>query len=245
MVAAFRHLRIRGASRNRAVALGLTAVIHLLLLLALLNITGALPVRQEIERRLLAFSVTPDKTTEKREAGEQRKRATAAPRAEEPQPAPPTAPRPTPEQPAPLPILQLDGRTMAAADIGKLARPSGAAGADAGRDNATSYGPGEGPGGVQLFDAEWYREPTSAELAFYMPSSMPKNGWGLVACRTVAQFRVDDCRQLDEFPKGSGLARAVRQAAWQFRVRPPRVGGKPMIGAWVRIKITYNQVTGG
>jgi hypothetical protein len=243
MVAMSRHFRIGRASRGRVVALGLTLLIHVLLLLALLNITGALPVRQEIERRLLAFSVTPEKTTEKRDAGEQRKRTTAAPRAEDPRPIPPTAPRPTPEKLPPLPILQLDSQTMASADIGKLARPSGTGG-DAGRDSATSYGPGEGPGGAQLFDAEWYREPTSAELAFYMPKSMPKNGWGLVACRTVADFRVDDCRQLDENPKGSGLARAVRQAAWQFRVRPPRIGGKPVIGAWVRIRITYSQVAG-
>jgi protein TonB len=44
---------------------------------------------------------------------------------------------------------------------------------------------------------------------------------------------------MGESPLGSGFARAVREAAWQFRVLPPRINGQPVIGAWVRIRITY------
>jgi protein TonB len=86
-----------------------------------------------------------------------------------------------------------------------------------------------------LYAAEWAREPTDAEINGYWPHNV--SGWGLVACKTIPNDRVDDCVELDQSPRGSHLASAVRQAAWQFRVRPPRKGGRPLIGGWVRILI--------
>lgn len=137
-------------------------------------------------------------------------------------------------------MILLSPEEFAASDIGRIKARRGDGSAN-GKDAASVYGPGDGPGGAQLYNAEWYREPTSAELAGYLPSDMPRNGYGLIACQTVERFRVDHCRILEERPLGSGLGQAVRRAAWQFLVVPPRINGRPQLGAWVRIRIDYSE----
>jgi protein TonB len=92
-----------------------------------------------------------------------------------------------------------------------------------------------------MYAAAWYREPTHQELAGYL-STATGPAWGLIACKTVADYRVEDCVGLDEYPEGSHMLRAVLAAAWQFRVRPPRVGGVSQVGDWVRIRIDYEVI---
>ena len=114
---------------------------------------------------------------------------------------------------------------------GPPAPRSGSAGGDTARV-------GTAPGGQPLYAAAWYRKPLDSELAGYL-STASGPGWGLIACRTVPDYRVEDCVGLDEYPQGSQILRAVLAAAWQFRVRPPRLGGTPQVGEWVRIRIDY------
>ncbi|WBO21622.1 hypothetical protein [Sphingomonas abietis] len=159
---------------------------------------------------------------------------------------------PTPKvPPPPIPwnVIPMSKEEFAQSDISsKPTRAAAAAatpgsdgdnGNDDSKDSSATYGPGEGPGGDRLYNAEWYTRPTDAQMAFYMPKNgVVGDGYGDVACKTIPDFRVEDCQELGETP-GSGFARAVREAAWQFRVRPPRIGGKPQIGAWVRIHYTF------
>ena len=126
------------------------------------------------------------------------------------------------------PWIEMSKDELAAADISKLP----AAGAGGSGDSEVV---GRGPNGDPLYAAQWAREPTNAEISGYWPRNV--TGWGLVACKTMPNNRVDDCVELDQSPRGSRLASAVRQAAWQFRVKPPRKGGRELIGAWVRILI--------
>ena len=114
--------------------------------------------------------------------------------------------------------------------------------AGAGKDSEAITGPGGGPHGETLYNAEWQREPTHAELAFYLPKrGAPPGSWAVIACRTIQRFKVEDCEPLGESPPGSGIARGLLEAAWQFRVRPPRVGGKSLVGSWVRIRFDFTE----
>lgn len=154
-------------------------------------------------------------------------------------PRPPEVPRvvnPPPAPPAPKPQQAPAAAPAARPAQGPMGPPSPAgAGGGAGADTQRV---GTMPGGQPLYAAAWYREPTQDELGGYL-STASSFGWGYIACRTAPNWKVEDCVALDESPRGSNIARSVLAAAWQFKVRPPRVGGKVLVGEWVRIRITY------
>jgi hypothetical protein len=149
-------------------------------------------------------------------------------------PAKPTIAVPPPAQPKSAPFIEMSSADMAAADIANL--PKGGSGSAGDSDVV-----GQGPHGETLYRAEWARHPTDAELSGYLPANAP-DGFGLIACKTIPGDRVDDCVELDQEPHGSHLASAVRQAAWQFRVRPPRKNGVALVGSWVSIRIDYESI---
>src|SRR3954453_6041232 len=108
---------------------------------------------------------------------------------------------------------------MAAANVSNLPAATDSSGA------GDSEQVGTGPHGEVLYAAEWAREPTDAEISGYL-SKNAQSGWGMVACKTIPGNRVEDCVELENHPAGSHLASTLRQAAWQFRVRPPRKNGR-------------------
>jgi len=149
-------------------------------------------------------------------------------------PLPPIVP-PVLSKPAPDPMLDAK-ELFDAADISKLH-------GETSNHDSKSYGPGEGPGGQDLAQADWYpRPPIPAELNPYLKGKdIPSGSWATISCKLIADYHVENCRSLGESPVGSGLARALRQAAWQFRVRS-RAGKRLVIGDQVSIHFTWTVI---
>ena len=220
-----------------ALAVGL----NLLVLLALLT-AGALPLKlSRGGQEPLIVSLFPNSDDRASQAAPrpQKPRETQIREQRKPFPKPEIVlpAKPTIEPPRELPWIEMTKAEMAAADISRFPKASQSASADAGDSEQV----GRAPNGEVLYAAEWALKPTDTELGGYLPRNAPA-GWGLIACRTVEGNRVEDCIELGQSPRGSRLASAVRQAAWQFRVRPPRKNGRPLVGSWVQIRIDYYSV---
>jgi protein TonB len=217
--------------RRRASGLALALAVNLGLLLVLLTLGRFAP-----EARKISHAVVVDLLPESHSV-QHRSKATATKQVQHPRTQPIVKPPPV-KQPRskPLPILAMSKADMAAGDIRNLPKAEAADGGD-------SEVVGRGPHGETLYAAEWARRPTDTELGGYLPRNA-QDGFGLIACKTVPGDRVEDCVELDQTP-GSHLASAVRQAAWQFRVRPPRKNGVPLVGSWVSIRIDYTFTSRG
>ncbi|MES2147244.1 MAG: hypothetical protein V4491_05265 [Pseudomonadota bacterium] len=226
--------------RRRLSGLGLAIGLELLLVLLLLGLG-----RREHQMAKNASGPTmidigpqddqqdeapPQREERKREVQKTKPKSAITPPLPNVLPAKPTIPQTSPGE-----LLPMSREEMAASDLRNLPK--------AGRSAGDSEVVGKGPHGEDMYAAEWVREPSDAELQGYLPKN-PRSGYGIVACKTAPGNRVEDCVELENVPPGTRLASTLRQAAWQFKVRPPRQGGKPMIGAWVRIRFDFT-VSGG
>lgn len=232
-----------GSPRSRGTAAALSLGVVVLIALVMLRM-GYFEAGVKGDRaRITAINISL--------AGHEAKKATATTvriKTESAAAPAPAAVRAKPPPPVPIPrkssepfkLIELSSADMAAGDISKLSASAGKGEAGAGTGTSKKiYGPGDGPGGAQLFNAEWVREPTRQEIDGYLNAKSAQAEWAMIVCRTVPGNRVEDCQELGESPRGSGLARGLRQAAWQFQVRPPRIDGKPEIGAWVKIRFDF------
>ncbi len=252
------------SDRRRASSLALTILAHLVIVFLLLRLAPVLDPPKE-PGRSLTVNMLPVGDNDSTATKSQKAPARASQTSRRTAPEPPAAPKaPVVDASVPPPVdrpfpgyLILSKNDYAASDVGKM--PSRDSGGSAGKQLAaadgqgdgnageTSASAGKGPGGQRLFNAEWYVEPSDSQLSPYLPKEVPPGSWAEIACRTAPNYRVEDCVQLGDSRVGSGLSRGIRQAAWQFKVRPPRINGKAQIGEWVRIRIDFTRsaVSGG
>jgi protein TonB len=245
----------QGARQRKALSLSFALAIEVLIILLLLTLGARIagdPEGEETVTEFAAsdFSAEPEPDIE--QPPEARPEDTATPTETPPVPDRPTPlDLPEPERPKP-PIVSNPTPAPPPPPAPPAPRASPAIGArinpnrnygpsDTGppRTSSDSERVGTAPNGEPLYAARWYREPTDRELAGYL-STANGPGVALIACRTVPDYYVEDCVLLSESPQGSQMGRAVLAAAWQFRVRPARIGGREQFGSWVRIRIDYS-----
>jgi periplasmic protein TonB len=251
--------RLRAAfGDRRTVGLGLALLVEALLLLALLSLSvGRQPAEENGSLTVVDLPVeapsieTPEADAPAPETSPDQPQPPQPPTPPEPRPAEPSEqppqPSPAPPQPSPPARIIIPSAPSAPAAAPPAARPPAPA-------PRAVYGPpnkgggsiirdtervGTMPNGEPLYAAAWYREPSDKMLGDYLASARGP-GWGLIACRTAPQYRVEDCVGLEEYPQGSQIMRSILAAAWEFKVRPPRVGGRELTGTWVRIRIDYS-----
>ncbi|WP_164156826.1 hypothetical protein [Sandarakinorhabdus rubra] len=216
--------------RRRVPVLALVIALHVLAILLLLLLRPALPLGKKGPAAMVAVNI-------------------AAPTPQRAQPTPQPRPKPVSKRsaPQPEPIVTAPDAPPAKWSFGDpalrgfdlksvpSAEPAPAQLAAGPPDSAVV---GLAPDGSKLYAAEWQREPTDAELGFYLRKARYSGpgSYGIIACRTAPRFKVEDCRPIGETP-GSGLGYAVTEAAWQFRVKPPRINGEYQVGTWVSIRI--------
>jgi protein TonB len=237
--------RIREHPVEKVFAASLALVLEALLLLALIAV-GAQSERHEAKRIVTVTFDAKELAKPTQEERTKPRENTAAPvpyKAQaQSQPSSQVAVA-APLQP-PAAIIPISPQQAQSFDLARVPKRPNA-------PDAPVYGPafaptfgdservGNAPNGEPMYAARWYpHEPTHEQMAGYLSTADP--GWALITCKTVADYRVEDCVGLDEYPEGAHLIRAALAAAWQYRVQAPRVGGVAQVGDWVRIRIEYD-----
>ena len=237
--------RFRAEFGRRALALALALALELLLLLALLSLSQSVtppaePLLTEVD---LSAQDYPQPAAEPAEPERSEPDRDSPPTPQPPErAAPPLQPAAAPPIVIPIPSAPTPPTPPAPAEPPRPARPGvvmwpvqGPADTGPPASLGDSERVGTAPNGEPMYAARWYREPGD-EIRGYLSTASP--GWGLIACRTIPDYYVTDCVALDESP-GSRLNRAMLAASGQFKVRPPRLGGRSLVGSWVRIRIDY------
>ena len=234
--------RLRAHLGRRTIAAIATVFFEALILLAIWSLSQS-NEPPKAKGELVSTFDTAEEPKQEEEKKQDEKPTPQQPKetAVQPAPVPVAPPLPLPTLPPSIPISQKPAPPVQTAPPAK--GPPVKPGAPAygppnigGTTSMDSKRVGTAPDGQPMYAASWYRKPMQGELDGYL-STAERPGYGTIACNTAPDYRVENCVLVDEYPDHSNYGRAVLAAAWQFKVRPPRIGGREVIGAWVRIRI--------
>ena len=237
----------RAELRRRGFGFAIALLLEALVIIAILSLSMRSAGPEAGKRGLSTFSLeaeaesaSADKTNAETPVTKQAQREFTPPIPKPllPPVNPVKAPPPSPD------YIKVSKSDFDAMDLSKLPANGNTGSGDAagsGAGNKGMMGPGAGPGGAQLYPVAWLREPYDSELAPYLAAvkRVPPGASADIACRMAEHNRVENCQIIGENPRGTGLAKALRLAAWQFLVKPPRINNKPQLGVWVRIHFDF------
>ena len=232
--------------RRRGIGLAIALLLELIIIFAILSLSMRAGGPNAGKAGLTSFALeaeteaSPDKSDTKTPVA-QKVQSVATPSIPPPLLPPVNAVKAPPPSPD---FIKVSKSEFDAMDLSKLPAggQSGAGeGKGSGQGSKGMKGPGLGPGGAQLYPVAWLREPYDSELSPYLAAvkRIPPGASADIACQMAAYNRVENCQILGENPRGTGLAKALRLAAWQFLVKPPRVNNKSQLGVWVRIHFDF------
>ncbi|HET8726764.1 MAG TPA: hypothetical protein VFO41_04550 [Alphaproteobacteria bacterium] len=249
-------------------SLGLSIVLHLLLLLFLISRWHRPPIQlpESADRPELILDLpepppappeNPKPT--KDSAGAEQANAKPSPSAA-PVPTPMDSPAPPLLQPVVQPIVRLPEPTSTkmpssnplseqpAAMAPGATATSGVAGNAAGTASGAGGGDGPGGGGTSAERPDWIRKPDIGErigALSRLASRRHANGWAVLSCLVTRSNKVRDCRVIGESldPKGGHsyeFGKSALRMSDTFRIRPPKRNGQPRYDIRVRIPIYWN-----
>jgi hypothetical protein len=237
----------RSEIKRRGLGFAVALLLEILFIIAILSLSVRSGAPESAKRSLSTFSLEAEARSASADKSEaetpvtKEKQRDVTPPIHKPLLPPVNSVKAPPPSPDFIKVSKSDYEAM---DLSKLsANGSAGAGDSTGNGVGTKgmMGPGLGPGGAQLYPVAWLREPYDSELRPYLASvkRIPPGASADIACRMIERNRVENCQIIGENPRGTGLAKALRQAAWQFLVKPPRIDNKPQLGVWVRIHFDF------
>ena len=111
-----------------------------------------------------------------------------------------------------------------------------------GTGTGTGVGSGSGPGTGGSTGPRLVRGPSMGELqAAYPPRARSRGieGRGMIRCVIRLDERLENCRVVDEQPRGQGFGEAALRASTGFRFRPPTEDGRPVEGREITVGVDF------